>query len=279
MANFRELYEAEKKATALDQLKEEVYKVNEEFFKLLDKYTITGLSLNVNNVAKITKDKMLQWTTADNGEVYVDELRKSIIFLIDEYSRYYNAVIKNTPALKDVHACKEMFNPERENSPMGVFKYIYDNLEYSVDLKEQIKSCKDLYEYMFEYIDIANIYIMTNEKFFEKILKIKKTLGSVSIEQLPKNEIKNDIENLPAGIENEYNKPEEEKSSEETNKQEQKPNEKEAQKMPEKPQQEQPKQNTTIQNQSYIPDNDGDMLEEEFTMHNFLKRLNDHFRQ
>ena len=87
MTSFKKLYEADKQNTALDQLKAEVLKVNNEFFSLLDKYTYTGLSLNNSKVAVITEKRALQWLPEKDGGIFVNECRKNIINIMTHYER------------------------------------------------------------------------------------------------------------------------------------------------------------------------------------------------
>lgn len=264
MTSFKKLYEAEKQNTALDQLKAEVLKVNKEFFSLLDKYTYTGLSLNNSKVAVITEKRALQWLPSKDGGVFVNECRKNIVDIIDEYARYYNYVIKNVPALKDEKALTELFNPKRTNSPIVAFGYI-EKLKFSTDIKANINKCKELYNYLYNDINIAKLSTATNAKFAEMLSKIKTDLGSLDVEQLPDNKIESDLKDAPEYIVNNYKgeekgKPEQDKTNPTDEQGNSKADTAGGKPTPEKPEE--------VETES---------LEDEFMLHNFLKRLNERF--
>ena len=114
-------------------------------------------------------------------------------------------------------------------------------------------------------INILKLSTSTIQKFAEMISKIKTDLGSLAVEQLPDNKIESDLNDVPEYIMNNYKgeekgKPEEDK----TNPTDEQGNSK-ADTAGSKPAAETPEE---VENES---------LEDQFMMHNFLKRLNDKF--
>ena len=264
MSSFKKLYEADKQNVALDQLKAEVQKVNKEFFSLLDKYTYTGLSLNNSKVAIITEKRSLQWLPGKDDGVFVNECRKNIVDIIDEYARYYNYVIKNAPALKDEKVLSEEFNPKRTNSPIIAFGYI-EKIKFSIDIETYINSCKELYNYLYNDINILKLSTSTNQQFAEQLAKIKTDLGSMEVKQLPDNKIESDLNDVPEYIINDYKGEIKGKGEEDmTN-----------------PADEQGNYKTDTAGSKPTPETpdevENESLEDQFMMHNFLKRLNDKF--
>ena len=215
MKSFRMLYEEEQKSEtqqALDALKAEVNVINEYLFKLLDKYTIAGGSYKY--VCIIDKEKNVQWSLNNSGNLpQIEDNRRMLINVINEYDIFYKKIIAKSAALKKEKVLKEKSNLSRITDALDAFPFL-EKAKFSADITNNINACKNVYEYMFNNINFTSLSVMTNEKFYQEIQKIKNDLSGMSVDKIPnETKIESELEDVPAVIKNDYKPDESEEQS------------------------------------------------------------------